>query len=407
MKNSGKVCILFNVILAIAVSVLVLNNDAFAQTLHIEKKIPTVEEIVSKVSLDEVVRMHDKLVSFGNRNTFSDTVSSTWGMGAARRWIYSEFMKMSEASGGRLQVYYDKFELDMPTNFRNDDEVEKNFKEVWGDAEKLEVSNVVAVLPGRTDDIRFIVNGHMDSRARHSYDITTLAPGAVDDASGTIVMMELARVLSQYEFDHTLVFSADTGEEQEESLFINDHPHIFEAWMHYVENNWKPWAEEDRELQAIQKVYNDLYAIYQKAEKLGEQYEVVVGLGHLLWRSPHRGDISHPLLTLKARVSFDPMRGIMSVSPALGGSEPQLEIDMLEPEDRPGVRDQQAIQEMVGELDGELWDGTELEAILKSLANGVSTESRYDRAISRPAQISDVPQRYCAPSLILRKRTWR
>ena len=49
----------------------------------------------------------------------------------------------------------------------------------------------------------------------------------------------------------------DTGEEQEESLFINDHPQIFEAWMHYVENNWKPWAEEDRELQAIQKVYND------------------------------------------------------------------------------------------------------------------------------------------------------
>ena len=214
MKNSDKSSILFVLILAIAVSLFAMNSGVNAQTLHIEKKIPTIEEIVSKVSLDEVVRMHDKLVSFGNRNTFSDTVSSTWGMGAARRWIYSEFMKMSEASGGRLQVYYDKFELDMPTNFRNDDEVEKNFKEVWGDAEKLEVSNVVAVLPGRTDDIRFIVNGHMDSRARHSYDITTLAPGAVDDASGTIVMMELARVLSQYEFDHTLVFSADTGEEQ-------------------------------------------------------------------------------------------------------------------------------------------------------------------------------------------------
>src|SRR5215212_4235651 len=31
------------------------------------------------------------LVSFGTRNTFSDTVSTTRGIGAARRWIFSEF----------------------------------------------------------------------------------------------------------------------------------------------------------------------------------------------------------------------------------------------------------------------------------------------------------------------------
>jgi hypothetical protein len=40
------------------------------------------------------------------------------------------------------------------------------------------------------------------------------APGANDDASGTAAVMELARVMSQYEFDKTLVFVAFAGEEQ-------------------------------------------------------------------------------------------------------------------------------------------------------------------------------------------------
>src|ERR1041385_7129017 len=42
------------------------------------------------------------------------------------------------------------------------------------------------------------------------------APGACDDGSGTATVMELARVMSQYEFDKTLVFVAFAGERSEE-----------------------------------------------------------------------------------------------------------------------------------------------------------------------------------------------
>lgn len=200
---------------------------------------------------------------------------------------------------------------------------------------------------------------------------------------------------------------SETGEEQAETLSIDDHDDIFEMWMEYTEDKWKPWAEEDRRLQSVQKVYNILYTIYQRSEKLGEQYEVVVGLGFMLWRSPKSGEIRHPLLTLKARVGFDRVRGIMSVAPSLDGPQPGLEIDMLENEDRPSVRDQQAIQDMVDELDGAPWDDAALEAVLKSLANAVSTKSRYDRCITKPPQISEAPQLHFAPSLILRKRSRR
>src|SRR5262249_48153714 len=40
------------------------------------------------------------------------------------------------------------------------------------------------------------------------------APGACDDGSGTAAVMELARVMSQYDFDKTIVFAAFAGEEQ-------------------------------------------------------------------------------------------------------------------------------------------------------------------------------------------------
>jgi len=209
--------------------------------------------------------------------------------------------------------------------------------------------------------------------------------------------------------DITLTSEPDpiSGEETTEILTLDDHPDIFELWIKYTDEKWKPWAEEDRRLQKVQNVYNDLYSIYQRSEKLGEQYEVVIGLGFMLWRSSKSGEIRHPLLSLQARVNFDSARGIMYVSPSLDGPQPKLEIDMLETDDRPIVKDQQAIQEMVDELNGEPWDGPALEAILKSLANGISTESSFDRSILKPSYISDKPQMSFSPSLILRKRTRR
>ena len=40
-----------------------------------------------------------------------------------------------------------------------------------------------------------------------------IAPGVTDDGSGTAAVMELARVMSQYQFDKTIVFVAFAAEE--------------------------------------------------------------------------------------------------------------------------------------------------------------------------------------------------
>src|SRR5690349_6125771 len=47
--------------------------------------------ILAEVSPDSLKKTIIKLASFGNRNTGSDTTSSTFGIGAARRWVYQKF----------------------------------------------------------------------------------------------------------------------------------------------------------------------------------------------------------------------------------------------------------------------------------------------------------------------------
>jgi len=68
---------------------------------------------------------------------------------------------------------------------------------------------------------------------------------------------------------------------------LEDSPGIKAQWERYVESQWWPWAIEERCLQPVQSIYNELFAAYQNQERLGEAYEVVVGVGLLAWRPPH------------------------------------------------------------------------------------------------------------------------
>ncbi len=192
-----------------------------------------------------------------------------------------------------------------------------------------------------------------------------------------------------------------------EILRLDDFPEIFELWLDYVEGKWKPWAEEDRRLQRVQNAYNRLFAIYQRQEKLGEQYEVVVGVGLLSWQSPASGPIRRHVVCLQTRVEFDRLRGVMIVRAGSDGPQPVLECEMLDTEDRPEVTGMTALDAAVKELDGEPWGGPELEAALRMLANELSTESRYEGSLDRVTGYAPTPVLSLAPAVILRRRTRR
>jgi hypothetical protein len=80
-----------------------------------------------------------------------------------------------------------------------------------------QITNVYAVLKGSDPESAkriVLVTGHYDSRNSDTFDTKGDAPGANDDASGTAVSLECARVLSKHKFPATIIFLTVAGEEQ-------------------------------------------------------------------------------------------------------------------------------------------------------------------------------------------------
>lgn len=65
-----------------------------------------IHEIVASASADRLESDVRRLVAFGTRHSLSDTVSNTRGIGAARRWLFGEFQRISAECGGCLEVLY-------------------------------------------------------------------------------------------------------------------------------------------------------------------------------------------------------------------------------------------------------------------------------------------------------------
>lgn len=178
--------------------ILLVSSSTYAQIILND---PEIKKMVAEVKVENLESTVRKLASFGTRHTLSDTKSNTRGIGAAQRWVKSEFDKYSLESGGRLSSTIDYFTIKADEN------------RIASDSQ---LGNVMATLKGSdpTDDRVLIISGHLDSRATDVMDAISDAPGANDDASGVAAMMELTRIMSKREFPFTLIFVAVTGEEQ-------------------------------------------------------------------------------------------------------------------------------------------------------------------------------------------------
>lgn len=152
----------------------------------------------AQVSADRLRADIEKLVSFGTRHTLSSDTDPVRGIGAARRWAADEFRKSSKACGGCLEV-------SMPEDMMSGPRIPIPAK----------IVDVIAIQRGteRPDEV-VIVQGHIDSRVTDVMDATSDAPGANDDGSGTALVLEAARVLSQRKFPSTIVYALLSGEEQ-------------------------------------------------------------------------------------------------------------------------------------------------------------------------------------------------
>src|SRR5215469_11658178 len=166
---------------------------------------PQIKAALDEMSPWQIQSDMEKLVSFQTRATISaqdaGSIREGRGIGAAREWIKGELERYSRECSGCLEVKTDSFT--QPVSERVPTPVE--------------ITNVYALLQGRnSEDAKrvVLVTGHYDSRNSDALDGKGFAPGANDDASGTAVSLECARVLSKLKFPGTIVLLTVAGEEQ-------------------------------------------------------------------------------------------------------------------------------------------------------------------------------------------------
>jgi Zn-dependent M28 family amino/carboxypeptidase len=171
-----------------ALTAAILSSPLAAQTA-------TPEANVSQARMKADV---ERLVAFGTRHTLSSQTDKKRGIGAAVDWGAETFRGIGKQCGGCLTVV-------LPERMVSGDRIPT----------PVRLRNAVAIQRGteRPDEV-VIIQGHIDSRVSDPLDFTKDAPGANDDASGSALVLEAARAMSQRKYPVTIVYALLSGEEQ-------------------------------------------------------------------------------------------------------------------------------------------------------------------------------------------------
>jgi monoamine oxidase len=147
----------------------------------IRERVPRIAEQVDKVSQQQIKTAIDLIVSFQTRHTLSDLNTK------AAEWIQQRFQDIAYRN-----VTLHRFGI--------------------GDVQR---ANVVCTKVGDNSPNEYmIICAHFDSRMQELKDSTSRAPGADDNGSGTVVLLEAARVLASVRTRRSIQFVTFTGEEQ-------------------------------------------------------------------------------------------------------------------------------------------------------------------------------------------------
>ncbi len=186
---------------------------------------------------------------------------------------------------------------------------------------------------------------------------------------------------------------------------LEDNPRVQIAWSKYVEEKWRPWAEEHLKWEKVHHVYSILFSIHQEQIRLGEEYELVLGLGLLTWQTPSNQRIRRHLVVANALLEFEARIGKFTVRPNFDGANLRIELDMLDIEEQP-LQAEQVASEALGSAADNPWDKNCIEGVLKGLVHSINPSGEYyDSFESKKPQFSEKPIVEYAPSLILRKRS--
>lgn len=206
------------------------------------------------------------------------------------------------------------------------------------------------------------------------------------------------------DFMHTTPTAVNA--QREETLYPEAFARREQQWQNYIEQQWKPWRDRCRRVLSHEKIYTDLFRLYQEQQKLGEQYEQLLCCGCLTWETQNREIVQRHLIVTEAAISFDPTSKRLAVYQT--SPTPRVELDMLALEEQPQDA-HTLIQENNQALEGNLRKKKEVDRVLNTLAQTLFTDppGQYfpDRLQPEQNTPTEQPVITYAPALIMRKRS--
>jgi very-short-patch-repair endonuclease len=266
------------------------------------------------------------------------------------------------------------------------------FTQAWGRDEEHEPDEWLEVQCRREPELPAIPNQCKDwvklSALRNKNDLPELKP-------------ELMREIQNPDWHE--------GSDQAETIphieLLEDHPEVQQTWDQYVENKWFPWKEQHNLWERVQKVYSELFAIHQEQLRLGEEYELALGLGLLTWQTPTGQRVRRHLVVADASLEFESRLGKFTVHPSTEGAKLRPELDMLDIEEQPARAEETAKASLRGAEDNP-WDRLCVEGVLQALVRSINSQGDYNDSLeAKTIRASPKPIVEYAPALILRKRT--
>ena len=185
---------------------------------------------------------------------------------------------------------------------------------------------------------------------------------------------------------------------------LENHPEIQRAWDSYVEGKWLSWRDEHNDWEKIKSVYSDFFVIRQEQIRLGEEYELVLALGLLMWQTPSKQRIRRHLLVADAILEFEAELGKFILKPHTEGAKIRPELDMLDIDERPADVVKRVTDDLKDKYDP--WEKNIIDGTLRSVVHSLDSQGEYrDCLDARDVEVLDKPIVVHAPALILRKRS--
>ena len=201
---------------------------------------------------------------------------------------------------------------------------------------------------------------------------------------------------------HSYIISTSL-EKYNERILLENHPRIKQIFENYLLKEWIPWSKEEKRLQPVLEIYNNLYKIYKKHKNQGETYQIVLGIGLLSCTNKNKFNINKHIITTPISIKFKSTTGTIEVEHCEQIAKLSLETDMLNDSEKP---DSDPFNNKLAELSNDFWKDNNFDNCLKSWIHSYDHKGQFFKS-NKPVSETSFPNITLSPAIILRKRNER